>query len=656
MFKKGYYKVCSFLLLVSIVTIEGIFAQTIDLQLAGKQDCSTNTYCVSIQAQTNANELNIGTSSIFLQYNTDALSYFNYTSTHFDGSDQCIQNMATAWDVQTYDATSAPGYFNVTMTLLTNKFSCPAIQQEAVEIGVICFNIVDDQASPAIKVIKNNTGFNSSTPNTGAKLIPIGEVSQIMDRKVLQCVTTQTTDCDYANQKELWDQEKVAIKLENCDDLATFCTGISFNNQSSYDLLVNGMTTLDTEECETGQVTCFYTYSSLLKLEEGGEFELLNWTVNGATHTGTFKNTTELQDLLNSWDSNGNWLVNTNTNAIEGGLLTQTYGPIEIKNVEKGLAISMGLNKKVADFATGIPLATGVHIIQATNRYTGCEDIIEVTVNCSVNRTAERGEDKVAQSITIFRDTLFCLTDIIAAESFIEDCSDQAGTSSELQVDNQTQCLSIMANVPGLDEYCLYICDTEDNCITYHLAVEVVENLEPVLRNDQVSVMMNEELTIEVKDNDIINGSILDFGVPYQEMTGQADADTHSENIIYTPAYDVCGIQDSFQYFIANERGKGIATVMVEVLCEELTVFSGFSPNGDGVNDYFKIMGIEKFQDSELLVFNSRGNEIYSKVGYQNEDGWDGTWKGKTLPDGTYFYILSLKGQNPMSGYVQLHR
>jgi len=138
MFKKGFYKVCSFLLLLSIVTIEGVFAQTIDLHLAGKQDC---------------------------RYNTSALSYFNYTSTHFDGSDQCIQDVATAWDIQTYDAISAPGYFNVTMTLLTNEFSCPAIQSEAVEIGVICFNVLDDQQSPALKILKNNTGFNSSTPN-----------------------------------------------------------------------------------------------------------------------------------------------------------------------------------------------------------------------------------------------------------------------------------------------------------------------------------------------------------------------------------------------------------------------------------------------------------------------------------------------------------
>ena len=56
------------------------------------------------------------------------------------------------------------------------------------------------------------------------------------------------------------------------------------------------------------------------------------------------------------------------------------------------------------------------------------------------------------------------------------------------------------------------------------------------------------------------------------------------------------------------------------------------------------------------MIFNSRGNEVYSKRGYQNEDGWDGTWKGKPLPDGTYFYMLHINQQAPISGYLQIQR
>ena len=225
-----------------------------------------------------------------------------------------------------------------------------------------------------------------------------------------------------------------------------------------------------------------------------------------------------------------------------------------------------------------------------------------------------------------------------------------------MSIDNQTKCIQLFPKSAGTDNYCLYICDEDDNCKTLQLTVEVVENLNPILRNDQVAIDMNEPRIIDVIDNDLINEDITSFDVPYTRMDGSVEVDQFDQAITYTPALNVCGILDSFQYKVATEVGESIATVYVEILCEKLTVFSGFSPNGDGINDYLKIMGIENFEENELVIFNSRGNEVYSKRGYQNEDGWDGTWKGKPLPDGTYFYMLHINQQAPISGYLQIQR
>ena len=96
--------------------------------------------------------------------------------------------------------------------------------------------------------------------------------------------------------------------------------------------------------------------------------------------------------------------------------------------------------------------------------------------------------------------------------------------------------------------------------------------------------------------------------------------------------------------------------VRIEINCEELTIFSGFSPNGDGINDRFTIKGIENFPDNEVSVFNRWGNEIYREQAYNNETGWDGTFNGDLIPDGTYFYLVQIKGKEPISGYVQLQR
>lgn len=69
-----------------------------------------------------------------------------------------------------------------------------------------------------------------------------------------------------------------------------------------------------------------------------------------------------------------------------------------------------------------------------------------------------------------------------------------------------------------------------------------------------------------------------------------------------------------------------------------VTVPSGFTPDGDGLNDFFYVMG-GPFSTYELRVFNEWGNEIF----YSNAqaDKWDGTFKGVKQPAGTYIYVFS---------------
>jgi len=68
----------------------------------------------------------------------------------------------------------------------------------------------------------------------------------------------------------------------------------------------------------------------------------------------------------------------------------------------------------------------------------------------------------------------------------------------------------------------------------------------------------------------------------------------------------------------------------------------GFSPNGDGVNEFFVIDRIENFPDAQVNIFNRWGTLIFeSDPGYTTP--WDGTFNGKTLTVGTYYYIIDLK-------------
>ncbi|MBE9510381.1 MAG: gliding motility-associated C-terminal domain-containing protein [Bacteroidetes bacterium] len=95
----------------------------------------------------------------------------------------------------------------------------------------------------------------------------------------------------------------------------------------------------------------------------------------------------------------------------------------------------------------------------------------------------------------------------------------------------------------------------------------------------------------------------------------------------------------------------------VIITIKKLFIPSGFSPNGDEINDFFEIKGINDISN-ELIILNSGGNEVYRQKNYQNN--WDGTYKSaEELPDGTYyyiFYIFDTDKPREESGFVVIKR
>lgn len=62
-----------------------------------------------------------------------------------------------------------------------------------------------------------------------------------------------------------------------------------------------------------------------------------------------------------------------------------------------------------------------------------------------------------------------------------------------------------------------------------------------------------------------------------------------------------------------------------------------FSPNGDGQNDLFKVVG--NFTKLDVKIYNRYGQLIYESI--QLNEGWNGrTTAGTLCNPGTYFYII----------------
>ncbi|MDB5007180.1 MAG: beta-propeller fold lactonase family protein [Mucilaginibacter sp.] len=82
---------------------------------------------------------------------------------------------------------------------------------------------------------------------------------------------------------------------------------------------------------------------------------------------------------------------------------------------------------------------------------------------------------------------------------------------------------------------------------------------------------------------------------------------------------------------------------------------NAFTPNGDGINDTWNIKNLESYPNCLMEIYNRYGEKVYSSIGYGIP--WDGTYRGASLPAGTYYYIIDLKvNSKVLSGYVAIIR
>jgi gliding motility-associated-like protein len=70
------------------------------------------------------------------------------------------------------------------------------------------------------------------------------------------------------------------------------------------------------------------------------------------------------------------------------------------------------------------------------------------------------------------------------------------------------------------------------------------------------------------------------------------------------------------------------------------------TPNGDGVNDYFRIANIEHHPNTTVTLFDRWGRKVYENANYNND------WKADHLSDGTYFYVVEVPDDKKYSGFI----
>ncbi len=169
---------------------------------------------------------------------------------------------------------------------------------------------------------------------------------------------------------------------------------------------------------------------------------------------------------------------------------------------------------------------------------------------------------------------------------------------------------------------------------------------------------------IDTRGNDIDNE--VEHNAPLQDFDGDGWRDwrdTNDEDDEYMTADE--DINDDGDYSNDDLDLDGHPEYLDTEMDCELFIPEGFSPNDDGVHDFFQILCIyPRYPNAKMMIFNRNGQKLWEKEHYGNYDIWgwnDAWWWGTTesrfvigrsggLPAGNYIYVLEL---NDGSGNVR---
>jgi gliding motility-associated-like protein len=253
-------------------------------------------------------------------------------------------------------------------------------------------------------------------------------------------------------------------------------------------------------------------------------------------------------------------------------------------------------------------------------------------------------------------------------------CASSHGTIAQLTLDRFAKTVTIKDRslVGGPEKMCIVVCnkisklcDTTFLLVTYRDTATVTPIT--IKANDDFydSIRLGRDTFFRVYENDLFAGKTpVSLKIITPSKKGEADTVSFKGGVISYKKLGrssfYCGT-DSFRYRVCVLNGRDTicseATVTLTVTCSEtLKVVSGFSPNNDIYNETFFVDGLAAHPDNTVLVYNRWGNEVLKAKNYQND--WHGDWKGKDLPDGTYFYLIrdDAKGEILQTGWVVINR
>lgn len=202
---------------------------------------------------------------------------------------------------------------------------------------------------------------------------------------------------------------------------------------------------------------------------------------------------------------------------------------------------------------------------------------------------------------------------------------------------NPTYCYAIQDGIGSEDFLSSLKVTTPDGCadaFSHPDKIRVYSN--PIADFDVSAISVSEIDPVVMIDNYTIGGDYWswDFG-------------DSTFSTAFNPLQHEYTTPGTYQIDLVTQTSQGCKDdiskrVIVERL-QTLFVPTSFSPNGDGINDFFEVYGAD-LQEVKLWIYDRWGKELF--YGEDDQARWDGRIDGKLLPIGAYAYVLVYKQSN----------
>jgi gliding motility-associated-like protein len=163
-----------------------------------------------------------------------------------------------------------------------------------------------------------------------------------------------------------------------------------------------------------------------------------------------------------------------------------------------------------------------------------------------------------------------------------------------------------------------------------------------------------EAVNVNIKPNPVINAGADKIIVAGDEVLLNGTGILNPVSIAWTPAASILSGANTYTALVKpaatttftltvknNDNCTSTDDATVTVIPNCIKVMNAFTPNGDGMNDRWLVTnGSPCSKEIKVAVYNRYGNIVYSNNNYAND--WDGTYKGKPVADGTYYYTVTL--------------